>query len=312
MPRNNIDPQRLSDAWKELYKHEKVQLKKKIIYSEKLIIKALKNSKNPTISWSGGKDSTVILHLILRHAPKIPVIFIDLDCLFPESKKYVLELTKLWKINLIITKSNTHNFQSITHKYGFPIFSKNIASNVERAVRTGNIRSQLSSLEKFLTKHKAKISSKCSQFLLENPCKLKEKELKCDLKFIGLRALESRARVRLWADYGDMYAVKDYYGKNKPITKCTPISLWSDKNIWEYFDLHKIPICDIYKKGYERNGCWTCAMAIRHGQLKRLKDYNGKLYDKLMEKSEMGKEIKRLKRILDNTSEYKNYINLPD
>ena len=122
MPRNNVDPQRLSDAWKKLYKLEKLNFEKKIIYSEKLISKALEKAFNPTVSWSGGKDSTVILHSILRFAPDIPVIFVDLDCLFPETKKYVYELTELWKINLIVIKSEEHDFNSITQKYGFPIF----------------------------------------------------------------------------------------------------------------------------------------------------------------------------------------------
>ena len=90
------------------------------------------------------------------------------------------------------------------------------------------------------------------------------------------------------------------------------LSIWTDSNIWEYINRFKLPICAIYNRGYERNGCWTCAMAIRNGQLQRLKNYSRELYNTLMEKSEMGKEIKRLKKILDDTSEYKNYIKLPE
>lgn len=310
MPRNNVDPQRLTNAWNNLYKFKKLNLEKKIEYSNKVIVNALKQSNNQTISWSGGKDSTVVLHLILKYAPKIPVIFVDIECLFPETRKYVNKLAKIWKINLTVVKSENDDFNSVTQKYGFPIFSKNISSNVERAIRTGNIRNQLSNFEKFLVYHKAKISSKCSQYLLETPCKLKEKELNCDLKFVGLRALESMARVELWADYGDIYIVKKYFGENKPIKKCNPISIWTEDNIWDYINLHNIPICDIYKKGYERNGCWTCAMAIRNGQLERLKNYNKSYYNQLLNQSEMGKEIKRLKKLLDNEKEYKNYIKL--
>lgn len=311
MPRNNVDPQRLSEAWKKLHRLKSQKIGKKVASSEKIICKALKKSKKPTVSWSGGKDSTVILHLILKYAPNIPVIFVDIDCLFPETKQYVYELAERWNINLYEVKSEEHDFNSVTQKYGFPIFSKNIASNVERAVRTGNVRKQLSVFEKFLVQHKAKISTKCAQYLLERPCKIKERELECDLKFIGLRAFESRARVRLWADYGDMYTVKDYYGKKKPIVKCNPIAIWTEANIWDYINQKNIPMCEIYRRGYARNGCWSCAMAIRNGQLERLKNYNNQLYNKLIEESEMGKEIKRLKNILDSTYEYKNYIKLP-
>ncbi|MFW6047152.1 MAG: phosphoadenosine phosphosulfate reductase family protein [Candidatus Woesearchaeota archaeon] len=311
MPRKKINPSRLSKAWKTLYKLENYPLDEKVEYSKSLIIEALDNSKNPTISWSGGKDSTVVLHLIKEIYPSIPIIFVDMDTLFPETKKYVYDLASSWKLNLYIEKPIENTFESITEKYGYPIFSKNIASNVERAIRTGNIRKQLSKFELLLVKHKAKISTKCSQYLLEKPCKNKEKELTCDLKFIGLRAFESRARVRLWADYGDYYSVKEYYGKKKPILKCNPIAAWTEADIWNYFKRYNIPICDIYNKGYQRNGCWSCAMAIRNGQLKRLKNYNPNLYNHLIYNTNMGKEILRLRDILKNENGFKNYINLP-
>lgn len=312
MPRNNVDPKRLSDAWKRLFEFEKQSYTQKLPYSKELIREAIAKSEFPTISWSGGKDSTVVLHLVLQVAPNIPVIFVDLDCLFSETKKYVIELAEKWNINLHIVKSEEHTFESVTQKYGYPIFSKNIASNVERAIRTGNVRKQLSKFEVFLVRNKAKISAKCSHYLLEHPCKLKEKELNCDLKFIGLRALESRARVRLWADYGDIYPVKDYFGKKKPIIKCNPISTWSENDIWEYFKECDIPICDIYNKGYLRNGCWTCTMAIRNGQLQKLKNYRPDLYKNLIFESEMGKEIFRLKGLLEKENGYKKYIVLPE
>jgi 3'-phosphoadenosine 5'-phosphosulfate sulfotransferase (PAPS reductase)/FAD synthetase len=312
MPRSKFDPNRLSNAWKEINKLDKRPLEEKINYSIELIHQALHISKNPTISWSGGKDSTVVLHLVRQRNPKIPIIFADLDCLFPETRDYVLRMSKEWKLNLHFVKSKEYNFKTLTEKYGFPLFSKNIASNVERAVRTGNLREQLSSFEKFLVLNHARISTKCSQYLLEKPCKVKEAELCCDLKFVGLRALESRARVRLWADYGDLYSVKHYYGKHKPIYKCNPISTWSSNDIWEYHRDNNIPICDIYRNGYERNGCWTCGMAIRNGQLNRLKNYNPALYDELIETSEMGKEIRRLKLLMDQTPDFYNYIKLPE
>ena len=147
--------------------------------------------------------------------------------------------------------------------------------------------------------------------MVNYPCKKKERELGCDLKFIGLRALESRSRVRLWADYGDMYTVKEYYGKKKPIIKCTTIATWSEKDIWDYVHINNIPICELYNKGYERNGCWTCAMAIRNGQLKRLKRYNQKLYYHLIHETEMGQEIIRLSNLLKSNIKYRNYIKLP-
>jgi 3'-phosphoadenosine 5'-phosphosulfate sulfotransferase (PAPS reductase)/FAD synthetase len=310
MPRNNVDPSKLKNAWIALNNTDNIPLDEKINASKRIIQKALNSCTHPTISWSGGKDSTVLLHMVRHFLPDIPTIFVDLDCLFPETKVYINELRTKWNLNLHTTRSEEYDFKSLTKKYGYPIFGKNIANNVERARRTNNLRKQLSPFEVFLVKIQANISSKCSQFLLERPCKIKEHEFRSDLKFIGLRALESRARVRLWADYGDIYVVKDYYGKAKPITKCNPISMWSEKDIWDYFERFKIPRCKIYEMGYHRNGCWTCAMAIRNGQLKRLNNYNPELYYDLIYKSEMGEEIRRIKTLLEKESKYKKYIKL--
>jgi 3'-phosphoadenosine 5'-phosphosulfate sulfotransferase (PAPS reductase)/FAD synthetase len=311
MPRNSIDPDKLSKAWLTLYKQEKIPLDEKIELSQTIIKNALKTSKNPSISWSGGKDSTVLLHMVRQFLPDIPTIFVDIDCLFPETREYVYDIRDKWELNLYVVKSDEYSFDSLTQKYGYPIFGKNIANNVERARRTNNLRKQLTPFELFLVKNNANISTKCSQFLLEKPCKKKELELHCDLKFIGLRALESRSRVRLWADYGDLYHVKDYFGKKKSILKCNPISIWTESNIWDYFYRYNIPICKIYNMGYQRNGCWTCAMAIRNGQLNRLKNYNIDLYNSLIYKSDMGVEIRRLMNLLETEKNYRKYIVLP-
>ncbi|GAI03484.1 unnamed protein product, partial [marine sediment metagenome] len=184
---------------------------------------------------------------------------------------------------------------------GWPIFGKNIASNVERANRSGNIRPQMSKLEKLLAKNKLHISAKCAHYIQEKPSKKIEKDLNSDLKIIGLRASESRARVRLWVDHGDFYKVKDYFGKKKEIWKLNPIATWTEEDVWEYHNKYEIPRCKLYDIGYSRNGCWSCAMGIRNGQLERLRFGHPKLFKHLIYKTEMGKEIFRAEKILHKT-----------
>lgn len=50
------------------------------------------------VSTSFGLQAAVMLHLIHKHAPKIPVIFIDTGFLFPETYQYAEQLTS--KLNL--------------------------------------------------------------------------------------------------------------------------------------------------------------------------------------------------------------------
>ena len=55
---------------------------------------------NLVASTSFGIQSSIMLHLISRHAPKTPVIFIDTGYLFPETYHYAEMLTNLLNINL--------------------------------------------------------------------------------------------------------------------------------------------------------------------------------------------------------------------
>jgi len=307
MPRNKIFRKDLSKGWKDLNRLWKISYEEKLQYSRQFIKNIIKDHQNPVICWSGGKDSTVVLHLVRSILPDIPVINVQIDVEFSETNEFIDKVSNDWGVNLFKNTSKEYTFWQIGNKYGWPIFGKGISSNVGRAIRTGNIRPQLSEFEKLLVKNKAHISNKCAYYLREKPGKELEESLKADLKFIGLRAEESRMRSVLWVDYGDYYYVKRYYRRNYGIWKANPISTWTSNDVWRYHFENKLPYCDIYDNGYERNGCWTCAMAIKHGQLKRLRKNYPEKYNELLE-SLMGNELIRLLLIIKKmTPNYKMY-----
>ena len=299
MPRPLSQRNDLSKGWHTLYGLWSWNLDEKLKYSHRIIQEALDGHKTPVLCWSGGKDSTALLHLVLQYRPQIPVIFIDVGVDFPETYSFIDLLANSWNLNLIIARpKNGNSFWEVGKQYGWPIFGKFITSNVERAVRSGNIRSQLSPLEKTLANCKAHISCRCGAIIRENPGKELEKSLSADLKFIGLRASESRSRVALWVDHGNIYPVKRYYGRGKEIWKANPISIWTEDDIWKYHEINSIPHCSLYDLGYPRNGCWTCAMGFKFGQLKRLRQGHPDLFLSLITESEMGKELLRIKKVL--------------
>ena len=59
------------------------------------------------VAWSGGKDSTTVLHLIKQEFKKviIPVVFIDTSVKFKEIYSFRDKLAKEWNLNLIIVKN---------------------------------------------------------------------------------------------------------------------------------------------------------------------------------------------------------------
>jgi len=56
---------------------------------------------------SFGAQAAVSLHLVTEHAPNIPVIFIDTGYLFPETYRFVDELTERLNLNLEVYRSRT-------------------------------------------------------------------------------------------------------------------------------------------------------------------------------------------------------------
>lgn len=76
------------------------------------------------VSFSGGKDSTVLLDLARRIYPDIPAVFIDTGLEYPEIKNFVKT-----KENVTIIKPEM-SFREVIKKYGYPLISKEVAQNI--------------------------------------------------------------------------------------------------------------------------------------------------------------------------------------
>lgn len=149
MPRPAGVRKNMTTGWNDLHKHWQRDLASKLEDSHRLLETVLGKHRSPVVCWSGGKDSTVVLHLARQQRPNMPVIYVDSGVEFPESVQFVHELAALWNLNLMVARPvEGKSFWDIGSRYGWPIFGKSTASNVARARRTGNIRPQMSSLEK--------------------------------------------------------------------------------------------------------------------------------------------------------------------
>ena len=70
------------------------------------------------VSFSGGKDSTVLLDLVRRVYPDVPAVFSDTGLEFPEIREFVKSFDN---IDWLKPKKN---FVQIITEYGYPIVSK--------------------------------------------------------------------------------------------------------------------------------------------------------------------------------------------
>lgn len=85
------------------------------------------------ISFSGGKDSTVLAHIVHEIYPKIPLVFVNTGLEFPEIQSFA----KKMGAEFIRPKMS---FSEVISTYGYPIISKENAEAIAaaRKIRNGN------------------------------------------------------------------------------------------------------------------------------------------------------------------------------
>ena len=79
------------------------------------------------ISFSGGKDSMVLLHIARQLYPNMKAVFVDVSTQFPELKEFVLTFDNVDIVHPEIS------FAQVCERYGFPFFSKEMADTVDGA-----------------------------------------------------------------------------------------------------------------------------------------------------------------------------------
>lgn len=79
------------------------------------------------VSFSGGKDSTVLLHLVRQLYPNIPAVFVDTGLEYPEIREFVKTFDNVEWLKPKMT------FKQVIEKYGYPFISKEVSESVEGA-----------------------------------------------------------------------------------------------------------------------------------------------------------------------------------
>jgi len=215
------------------------------------------------VSFSGGKDSCVLLHLVRSIYPDVEGVCVGTE--FPEN----LDLVKNTpNSKILMPKIPIHK---VIEKYGYPIISKEVSKNISRYRNTKSPEMKhkyLNGCEKgkmcmipkkwqYLKDAPFKISDLCCDICKKRPLKKYEKE-SGNKPIIGVMTEESRIRQLDYLKSGCIV-----FGKT---TKCTPLAFWTEKDIWDYIRKYNVPYSEIYNKGYTRSGCFQCLFGIQHEQ----------------------------------------------
>lgn len=123
-----------------LKKLQSLPLDRKIQISQTRIIEWYNHwGGNVVVSFSGGKDSTVLLHLVRSIYPDVKAVFSNTGLEYPEIQKHVKSFDN---VDIVVPKMR---FDEVISTYGYPLIGKEVAEAIYYARR---IRSQSGNVER--------------------------------------------------------------------------------------------------------------------------------------------------------------------
>lgn len=261
---NTADTDNKIQPW-QLKFRQNMPLWMKIKYTEKRIINWYEYwGGNVYVSFSGGKDSTVLLDICRRLYPEIVAVFSDTGLEYPEIRKFVKSID-----NVIWIKPEMA-FREVITKFGYPVISKEVSQSVKEARNNPNCRAvqkfakdseyvlkygQRYSLEKYsyLLNAPFKISDQCCKMLKKDPFHNYEKTTGM-MPIIGMMASDSATRKSNYFKNG----CNAFNGR----ASSNPISFWMEDDIWEYIKTFNISYSSVYDLGEKRTGCMFCMFGV--------------------------------------------------
>ena len=271
------------------------------------------------ISFSGGKDSTVLLDLVRKDYPDIVAVFVDTGLEYPEIRDFVKTFEN------VETLKPKKNFKAVIQDYGYPFFSKENAGKIydiktTKSEKLKNKRlngdekgnGKLPDKYKFMLEPNAPVvSDRCCNVMKKSPVKSYENRTG-KKPMVATLASESRLRTTEWLKNGC-----NSFDSKRPISK--PLSFWSEQDILLYILQNNLPICSVYGEivqegegdinkagdaglfdldkpllkttGCDRTGCMFCGFGCHMNSDKRfirLKETHPKVYDYIMKPVEQG------------------------
>ena len=275
-------------------------------------IRTLGGSDKVYISFSGGKDSTVLLDLVRSIYPDVEGIFSNTGLEFPELVNFVKT-----KENITMVRPKK-SFKQVIEQDGYPVVSKktsrmlkDLKNPTDKNIRIRSLYLSEYALDKdgnpteiknnsfrlaekwkYLIDAPFKISNRCCDILKKNPIKDYEK-ISGKKPIIGTMAIESKMRESAYLQSGC-----NSFAEGKE--RCNPLGFWTEQDILEYIVRFNLPYASVYgdivkdnegrwiTSGEKRTGCIFCMYGIHlekgENRFQRLQKTHPQLHSYCMDK----------------------------
>lgn len=209
------------------------------------------------VSFSGGKDSTVLKHIVDSMALDVPAMFINTGLEYPELQKFVGDVKAgkhaCFNSDVEIIKPSMR-FDEVIRVYGYPVVSKEVAERIYYAKRgsawavecvhgrnsdgTKSEFKQHMAHWAYLCDAPFDVSHKCCSIMKKQPAMRYERATGRN-PIVGTLANESQLRRTQWLKVG----CNSFSGKRP---RCAPLSFWTEQDILHYIKQFNVPYCPVY------------------------------------------------------------------
>lgn len=209
------------------------------------------------VSFSGGKDSTVLKHIVDEMYDDIPSVFVNTGLEYPEIQQFVREIKAgkydCFNPDVEIIRPEMR-FDEVINRYGYPVISKDIslrisyaqkgrpwALNAVKGLNKDGTESEFKKRYKryaYLVDAPFKISDSCCAVMKKQPVKRYEKETGRKA-IVGVMAGESKQREQAWMRTGC-----NGFESKRP--KSQPMAFWTEQDILHYIKKFNVPYCPVY------------------------------------------------------------------